>query len=65
MYLCNLRITRKKSPVDICSISDIRVVIFSRSRLKNSLHQSLRLVGFLEKEFDYSCKDLQLCLLEY
>jgi len=55
-----LRIRREEAPIDIGSISNIWVVVLCGGCLEYLLDEGLglRLVRFLEEEFDNRCKDL-------
>lgn len=62
--LCCVGVTSvgQKTPVDVSSITDIRVVIFGCRGLKYSLHQTLGFLRPLKEELDNGGEDLQLCL---
>lgn len=52
----------QKTPVDVSSVTDIRVVVLGCRSLKHPLHQTLCLLRPLEEELDYGSENLQLCL---
>lgn len=62
--LCGIRITGvgQKTPVDIRSVTNIRIVVLGCRSLEHPLHQTLCLLGPFEEELDYGSEDLQLRL---
>lgn len=64
--LSNLWVGGEETPIHICAIPDIRVVILSSGILEDFLNEclSLSVLRFLEKEFDNRCEDLKLRLVK-
>lgn len=52
----------KQPPVNIRSVSDIRVIILFSCCLQNLLYQTLSLIRTFEEQLDHCCQDLQLRL---
>ena len=48
----------KETPVNIGSVTDIWVIVLSGGGLKNTLHQTLGLLGPLKEELDDCSEDL-------
>lgn len=61
-YLGDVEIPRQKTPIDVSSVSNIRIVIVCSCLLENLLHKTLGVVWLLEEQFDHCRKDLQLRL---
>ena len=61
-YLCNIGIAGEKTPVDVSTVADVRVVGFGCGLLKNLLYKALSLIWLFEEELHHCCEDLQLCL---
>lgn len=64
-YLGNIQVAREQSPVDVCSIADIRVVVFYSSLLQHLLHKVLAVAWLLQKQLDNGCQYLQLSLVSH
>lgn len=62
-YLGNIQVAREQSPVDVCSVADIRVVVFYSSLLQHLLHKILAVARFLQEQLDNGCQYLQLSLV--
>lgn len=62
--MCYLRVAAEETPVDVCTVPDVRVVVLGGSGLENLLNEllGLRLVRLLEEEFDNGGKNLELGL---
>lgn len=52
----------QKTPVDVSSVTDVRVVVLSCRSLKHPLHQTLGLLGPLQEQLDNRSENLQLGL---
>jgi hypothetical protein len=48
-HLCYLRIARQQSPVNVCAISNVRVVVLCGCGLQDFGDKALRLVWLLEE----------------
>ena len=63
--LSNLRVGGKETPVDIGTITDIRVVVLCCGILEDLLDEclSLGVLWLLQEEFNNCCENLELCLV--
>lgn len=61
-YLCYLWVAREESPVDISSVTNVRVVIICCGGLQDLGNQALCLIWLLQEQLDNSCEYLKLCL---
>ena len=55
-------VTRQETPIDVCAVSNIRIVIFSCRDLEDFLDEGLGALWLLEEKLDDSSQDLKLSL---
>lgn len=56
--LSNVEISRQQTPVHICPVPDIWIVIFRSRGLEYFLHESLGVVRLLQEQLDDGRQDL-------
>ena len=57
-YLGNLRVRRKEAPVDICSVTNIGVIVLCCCGLKHLLYKTLVAPRLFQEEFHDCCQYL-------
>jgi len=60
--LGDVKITGKKTPVNVSTIADVGIVAVGCCFLEHLLHQTLVVARVLQEQFDNGCEDLKLCL---
>ena len=59
---CDTEVAREETPVDVCAVADVGVVVVCGGLLEDFLDEGLVFCWVFEEELDDCCQDLELCL---